>query len=507
MTAFRGWPACRVIAPAVLAAGFATAAAGITATEPEIGGPSELLSYTNGASPYTGVGRYEGRATCTAFLLDTGPIPEEAADAPAYALTSGHCPVLPGPNDVLRGAAGVGRVVFNYFADSERDQVPVPVAHTAYATMKGTSIAVLELAATYRELAGQQIKPWAPPHAGRTIDDADSIAIVGAPLWPDLAQSFLRISRCRSEGIAPVVLEHTWHFFNAPFNRCRDILAGSSGSLAISTLDDHVVGMVNTTTDGAEALSACALNHPCEPGRGGAHARPDTTYLTSIAGIGGCFDHRRRFAGPGQDCPLDPGTEPAATPGWVGPVNPLLQTQPVGPVRRAWHVTVAGTSPVYQYAFVAPPFDDCRTTDQYTAPVSTTATPFIDTPFPQVEGFVFLCISRVAHGSLDTAGVRNNPTVVVARIDTTPPRLPAQVTITETDVKWRITFATVGHEVAFHLYKTGPTATTRCSDAEGYEQVADAVIERLKDAGPYRICATPYDAAQNPGALFERVLH
>jgi hypothetical protein len=58
MTASCGWPACRVIATATLAA-FANAAAGFTGAD--IGGPSELLAR---------------------FLLDRGPITEAAADVP-----------------------------------------------------------------------------------------------------------------------------------------------------------------------------------------------------------------------------------------------------------------------------------------------------------------------------------------------------------------------------------------------------------------------------------------
>ena len=101
MTAFRSWPACRVIAPVALVAGFATAAAGFTVTELDIGGPSELLSYVNGGSPFTGVVRYEGRA-CTRFLLDTGPIPEEAADASVVALQRGPAETGPGTTAAAR---------------------------------------------------------------------------------------------------------------------------------------------------------------------------------------------------------------------------------------------------------------------------------------------------------------------------------------------------------------------------------------------------------------------
>ena len=159
-----GCPASRGIAAVAFAAATAAAAAGLVAAEtPVAGGASVLLPYLAGASPYSGIGRYEGRATCTAFLLDTGPIPDAASDAPAYALTGGHCPVLTSSNEVVMDGAGIGRVVFNFFVDSAHRQFPVAVARTAYATSKGRSIAVLELAASYRELSAQQIRPWTVP--------------------------------------------------------------------------------------------------------------------------------------------------------------------------------------------------------------------------------------------------------------------------------------------------------------------------------------------------------
>jgi hypothetical protein len=86
------------------------------------------------------------------------------------------------------------------------------------------------------------------------------------------------------------------------------------------------------------------------------------------------------------------------------------------------------------------------------------------------------------------------------------PRLPVQVTITETNEAWRVRFRTVGHEVAFHAYKTGRPVDTRCSDPQGYRFAASTLIGLPRAGGPYRLCVIPYDAAQNPGAVFERVL-
>ena len=469
------------------------------------GGPSVLVSSLNGASPYTGVGRYEGRSTCTSFFLATVPPTEDGRDAPAYALTSGHCAALPGPNEVLIDRAGVGRVVFNFFADSERWQIPVPVARTSYATAKGRDVAVLELAVSYRDLTGRLVRPWRVATSSQAIV-GDPIVIVGAPLRSDPDEAFLRLATCRSEGVAPFVIEHTWHWFDAPFNRCHDITTGSSGSPVLSVLDQQVIGLINTTTSGAPLLTECALDHPCEPVRGGARSRPETNYVTALAGINACFDVRRRFNVNQTGCPLDPGTEPQAMPSYIGAVNPRLASQPIGQVPRTWNVTVATSQPFYRYAIASPPFDDCRSTGAYSNALSVTTTPTIDPPLPLAEGFTFLCIVGTAtrDGSAAT-DPRPHATVVVARTDVTPPRIPAQVTIDDAEAAWRVTFDTFGSEVSFHAFKFGRPSETHCQDAVGY-RLALAPFGLPKANAPYVFCAIPYDAAQNAGRLFERLL-
>jgi hypothetical protein len=469
------------------------------------GGPSVLMSSVNGASPYTGVGRYEGQATCTAFFLATVPPTEDGRNAPAYALTSGHCAASLGPNEVLSDGAGIGRVVFNYFADSERWQIAVPVAGTAYATAKGRDVAVLELAVSYHDLAGRLVRPWRVATAGKAIV-GDPIAIVGAPLRSHRDEAFLRLATCRSEGVAPFVVEHTWHWLDAPFNRCRDIAMGSSGSPVLSLLDQRVLGLVTTTTAGASPLTECALDHPCEPMEGGVRSRRDTNYVTSLAGISLCFDGRRRFSVDQAGCPLDPGTGPQATPSFVGAVNPRLATQPIGKVARTWNVTVATNQPFYRYAIASPPLDDCRTTTTYTSVLSVSTTPTIDVPLPLSEGFALLCIVGTATREGSGAGDAGpHVTIVVARTDVTPPRLPAQVTIADGDAAWQVTFDTFGTEVSFHAFKVGSPSATRCEEAVGY-RLALAPFGLPKTNAPYVLCAIPYDAAQNAGRLLERLL-
>jgi hypothetical protein len=468
-------------------------------------GPSILLSYANGASPYSGIGRFEGRATCTAFFIATAlPSEEELVDTPAYALTSGHCAATLDANEVAVNRPGGGRIVFNYFVDNDRWQEIVPVARVAYATTKGRDVAVLELAIAQRDLVRKLVRPWRIIRAPELIVPDDQIAIVGAPLWRDMGESFLRVTTCNLEHTVPLVIEHTWFSRDLLTNRCRDILPGSSGSPVISAVGKMVLGMVGSTTIGAVPMTSCALDHPCEPTATGApQTRSETTYITPLAGIYRCFDERRRFTAGLPDCPLDPGLPIRAMPPFIGGVNPLLTQDPFGSPRSTWHVTVAGAYPLYRYAIVRPP-DDCRNAT-YGDVLSTATTPVIDASLPVTEGFAFLCIAGVTDANRpDVNGAW--ATMVTARIDVTPPHLPAQVRITDDEGGWTVRFATVGDEVAKHTYKYGPAKGTRCHDAAGYQVASEPAITIAKTGEQNVFCAIPYDAAHNAGKVLERKL-
>jgi hypothetical protein len=232
-----------------LAAAVAAAATGV---------PPVLLSYEDGGSAYSGVGRYEGTTACTAFFLDTGPVAEDAADAPAYAVTSARC------------ARAQGEVVFNFFEDSTGRQVAVPVAAVAYSAPDPADVALLELAAGYSELTSRLIRPLRAPFFSR-IAERDPVLVVGVPVWPDPAQAFLRAARCRIEALVPLV------------SRCGAVLPGNAGAPVLSRLDGTVVAVVGTT------------------------ATSDTDAVTAwpLAGVGMCFDVFRRFDRRAPDCPLD----------------------------------------------------------------------------------------------------------------------------------------------------------------------------------------------------------
>jgi len=271
-------------------------------------GPSVVLSYKNGASPYSGIGRYEGLERCTAFFIDTAASflagsPAEPVDAPAYALTEGRCASRLDADDVVIGGAGHGRVLFNYFADAEPRRVAASVARIAYATVNGRNLALLELTMSYQALVDQLIRPWSVASSPRTLV-GDPIAIVGAPLAIDGSEDFLRLAFCRIDGVARVVVEQGWQWFDAPFNQCRDMRTGTSGSPVLSMLARTVVGLIAATTTGAAPGTECALGHPCERTDAGTRSRKNTNYIIPVAGIVSCFDRGGRFHVDEPGCPL-----------------------------------------------------------------------------------------------------------------------------------------------------------------------------------------------------------
>jgi hypothetical protein len=464
------------------------------------GDPPVLLSNADGQSPYTGIGRYLGRASCTAVFVTTLDEGADPRGAPAYALTNGHCPDFPGANDVLLDQPpGRGQVTFNYFADTTRGQLVVPVARTAYATMKGQDIAVLELALRHDQLRARGIEPR-PIVTGR-VDPAEPIVVVGAP-----GSSFLQLASCRLDGGAALVLEYVWHWFGFLRNTCLGVAPGSSGSPAMSRRSGRVIGLVNTTTNGGRApFTECLLDHPCEPVVGGETGRAETTYITPLLGIDACFPGGR-FDVRAPNCTLDPGDQVRLTSAFRGRVNPRLNTVPVGRPARNWDVTVSGSFDSYRFKVVqVGGTDDCRDPRGYTLPRSIAQRPVIDSPLPEFEGWWFLC---VVGGRDSQRGDQSLafPTVATIRVDSVRPRVEPPLTIADNPLAWVVAFDTYDPEVSLYQYKFGRPADTRCEDGSGYRLALVPFTALPKSGRPYVFCAIPYDGAQNPGRLIEQLL-
>lgn len=52
----------------------------------------------------------------------------------------------------------------------------------------------------------------------------------------------------------------------------------------------------------------------------------------------------------------------------------------------------------------------------------------------------------------------------------------------------------------------GPPHLTRCDDPDGHRAIDDGLIGLPKITGPHLLCVIPYDAAQNAGPRWHRLL-
>lgn len=469
-------------------------------------GPSVLLSNADGNNAYTGVVRVQARAACTGvFLATTDPDSRGGDDASAWVATNGHCVDFPATNVVVREQPGQGFVVFNFFIDTPSKQLQVPIRRMAYATMKGQDIGLVELTARVGELRRSGIEPWRPV---LTLPEPDEpVVVVGAPLQRNPQLAYLRLAACPLEGRAPFVYEFTWHWYGFDRLRCLDVLPGSSGSPVISRRTGRIVALLNTTNTFAEPYSACQPDSPCEPSGPDAVQPPATSYATPMIRIDRCFDDRGELDLNGSDCPLDPGANTQHAPATLGSVNPFLTSVPIGPARSTWSVRITGPHGYYRYKVVKVPGGDCRDLRGYGDVRTITTEPFIADSLPTAEGHYMLCSigGPSRRWGRDWQSV-DYPTVTRVRIDTTPSTLPAPIAITDLPTSYLVVFNTLGIEVSTYRYKVGAAGETRCADAADYSLAFLEFIPVPKIARPQIFCAQPYDAAGNPGVLFERLL-
>jgi V8-like Glu-specific endopeptidase len=254
--------------------------------EPSEGMPSftlpPLLPNADGAyDRYRGVGAYDAIG-CTAFLVDAG-----VDDAPAYALTNGHCVVSPfDTTTVLLDAPGYGSVLFDYFVDTT--PIPVPVVSVAWGTMRGIDVGVLRLDSTLGELRVTGVVGY---HLGSFVDPGDPLRLVGVPA-SGADGAFLRATDCTA-GAATRVLEGEWIFDRVMPSDCVAI-GGNSGSPMFAA-DGSVAGILNTGTFGETPGDDCVVNHPCEITASGTERHELRSYAQPVDRVAACFTAAGEF--------------------------------------------------------------------------------------------------------------------------------------------------------------------------------------------------------------------
>ena len=468
----------------------------LLAAEPLAQAPSSLLLNRDGQNNrYNGIGQLRGGSTCTAVLIKVS----EAASAPAYALTNGHCINLLGANEVLIDQPPGGRrVVFNYFQDTTDQQITVNIRRVAWATMKGADLAVLELDAMLQSLVAAGLQPW--ELAASDPLPGEEINVVGIPVSGiSSGQAFLRLAECVS-GARVNLIEFNWHFFDMWLNGCADIRGGSSGSPVISVTRNQVIALINTTTAGSPPYGDCYLNRPCEVGPGGPRVRENTNYAAGLAGVRECFDDAGRFTLARAGCALDNGRQLRATGYPPAAVQPWIRDSATGALRRAtWNVTIGGEDFSY-YRFKTGPEEqtDCRNPAGYGPVIKLSEHNRFNDEIPEREGRYYFCLLGGALPAVDeTWQPPRFATQVHVEIDVTPPRLSPVYLVRDLGDRWQVTLVFALPELSGYQYKIGRFGEIDCRLPAGYREYLRVPVSVSKTDGPQTFCLIGRDYADN----------
>jgi hypothetical protein len=444
------------------------------------------------------IARFDGASTCTGTFIDTGGGPE----APAYLLTNGHCAQEWEANAVYVDLPAEGwQATFNYFIDSQDNQINIPAAGVAYSTMKGRDIAIIELDATVGELMAQEISPI--ELAEVEPEGSWPMTVIGAPVTGvPLEIAYLREEICAASGRVDL-FEFIWHFTDAFRNSCQDIYGGSSGSPVFERDKTQIVGLMNTTNLGA--ITPCYLGAPCEVTTEGTVFRPDTSYATPVVGLDFCFDESGRFTLDAEGCPLDDGRQLLVSGSPSQGVQPVI-TELDGTQRSAtWNASLSGELPYYRYKTGRAGQVDCTVDDAYGPPIALADLSVIDDLLPAEEGSYLLCLLAGENPIVDdTWQLPERATIARALIDTTPPTVEPTFSILPDGTGGFMVdpiFA-IGELVNYRL-KVGPNAETDCASEDDYLPYRRFPVNVPADQIPAKVCVIGSDYAGNEAPPYE----
>lgn len=451
------------------------------------------------AAAYTGVVQIVVGPTCSATIIDTG-----ADDAPAYALTNGHC--AGGWGDygdyVATDVEAFGTVNAGLVTGVEPGP-QIEVASIVYGTMREVDLALVELDATLGEVRAMGIEPV--PLAANNPEPGSRVVNVGVPVRDLPADEWvLRGGECTLREQVDL-LEMTWSWLDAWANDCPGVVMGHSGSPLISEAGE-VVAVINTTTyAGLVRGGECWINNPCEITADGVEVVPQTSYASPVAGLGACFvDGVFTLT---EACPLPAPAGVAAAPVRAAvTLAEVVAGESVG-------ITVRGAEPGevrHGVVAVSDPLG-CASEDVYSLRAVVAAGDLGDDPhggngliessiavtFPPVEGFYWWCA---------TTGTAAEASRAIVHVDGTPPVFTPRILVEESDgVAW-VTPTFVHPELSDTLLKHGPAAEVDCADDAGYQQFLSVAIMVEASERPVRVCLRSFDMAGNAAPVVERVL-
>ncbi len=411
---------------------------------------------------------------CTAWLVDAGAAP----DARAYAVTAGRCV---GVDDAATVRADVSvngaSIDFNTFATLTSAAYVAPVTASItdveWASARGTDLAVLRLGTTYGALADQGVLPIAPV---APLADGGQILVPSVPVEGVPAdQQHLRGSRC-AIGVTTDVAEQPWLFHHLRASDCDGILGGSAGAPALNP-EGQAVGMVVTTTIAAPDGPDCSVGRPCEARDGTVGFHADTTYLTPVDLLAGCFPKGTFATGP--DCALE---DPAS----VVQASVGSSTWPAGGAVR-----IEVDDPPSGLQAQAGPLGstDCWA-DQGYAKVTPDATDAITVTAPTKQGLAVACVRAAGQ-----------PTPLLLTITGSAPDASA-IALSRVPVEGGVEVAPVPDPPTYasFTWAMGPAGSTDCAKIEGYAESGDDPVLIQSADLPATVCVIARDAAGTPSA-------
>jgi len=432
-----------------------------------------ILSGTAASRQASGVVQIRGLGSqCTGFIINHG-----VSNAPAYLMTNGHCVELFDSTTVQHQVPVEGEARFSLFQDNLAGAVSVNINEISWASMRGTDIAILKTDQTLAQLKQQGFAAYtlAPlPKPGTAL------SIMGVPV-KDLPQDkwALRQVQCKA-GQTTRLFEFVWIWDRAQAGDCTGILPGHSGSPVFDPAG-QVVGIINTSTIGAEAGGNCYLGKPCELRKTGVVAIPNTSYWLAVDSVRGCFNAAGEFSLQQASCTLEQ-PEP-----FLARNATRVQQAPA-----SWQAELDGPRTI---SLKSGPLHstDCRD------PAGYSGSYFAGELYEQAigsrhDGHWLLCAAGYGtNGKIQTRSAG----FTTLEIDNTAPVRPMKLHVVRFDDALQYQPLFSPPELSSYRWKVGKPSETDCADAAGYRVFIR--IPRFADFTelPLKVCMIGSDEAGN----------
>lgn len=317
---------------------------------------------------------------CSAALIDVGG----ADDAPAYALTAGHCTGAPwSAHSVTVDAPfeGSGATANDFWDTWQTDaSIHLEVSRIEYSTMHVHDLGILRLQESVGELRRLGLTPY--PLADALPEPGKKISIVGHPNGDSL-----RRSTCTASPLTFEAEDEFW--MQSSPNGCPDIAPGSSGSPVFDG-KGRIWGVVSTASGTAVP---CSLDNPCDMASVGLVNALDTSYAAPAVGLNGCFKDGV-FALEQETCPLP--RHSAVEPNEL-PARYVASTEDMP---GAWNVNLSNLG-FSHYRYQVGDAHDVRCENEagYGEALAIADAPVITDPLPTAESLQLLCLQLSHDGT------------------------------------------------------------------------------------------------------------